>query len=113
MKNQVKSIEDDMWLELFKTTLTYTMDADKHYLEMLRVQIEYLQEMVKLKYHDEPWKILKTAHKKWEEEVDELEMQLCHAYENIGQEFFEQQEFYHKLKGDGKKEKKATKKAQD
>ena len=114
MKEKVKSVQDDMLLELFKTTLTYTMDADKHYLEMLRVQIEYLQEMIKLKYHDEPWKILKYAHKKWEDEIDELEMDLCHAYENLGKEFFEQQEFYEKLKGSNKKAKKeAIKKAQD
>lgn len=113
MKSAVKKCEDDMWFELFKTTLHLQLEADQQYIEHMRLYIDFLTQMVKNKQHDEPLPFFKKRHKLWEDEVEELEMRLCDAYEKIGKEFMEQQEFYHKLRGSDKEEKKSKKKNQD
>ena len=106
MAKTVKSVEDDMWLELFKTNLEMEVKTHETIVEHLRLQIEFLKEMIKNKEYDEPWVIFKKKHKQWEEEVDELEKKLCDAYAEIGKEFSEQTDFYRKLKGTDKKSKK-------
>lgn len=95
----VKDFEEDMLLEIFKSTLDYTMKSDREYLDYLRTKIEFLEARLKAKEYDEPWKLLKKKHKAWEEDVDAKFKDLCDAYENFGKEFYDQINFYNKLKG--------------
>ena len=113
MKKIVKQVEDDMWLELFKTNLHLQLEADQKYLEHMRLYLDCLNEMIKNKEHDEPLSIFKKKHQKWEEELDELQMKLCDGYAKLGHEFSEQQEFYRRLRGLDNKEKKGKKKTQE
>lgn len=109
MKSAVKQCEDEMWFELFKTTLHLQLEADQQYLDHMRLYLDFLNEMIKNKEHDEPLSIFKKRHKIWEDELDELQMKLCDGYAKLGHEFTEQQEFYYKLRGLDKKDKKAKK----
>ncbi len=95
-KKQLTS--DEALVELFKASLDYSIASDKIYVDFLKQQIDFKQKLIEFKANEEPLKIFKKAHKKWEDEIDALEKELCDAYEKLGKEFFEQQEFYHKLK---------------
>ena len=89
---------DEAFVECFKASLDYCIESDRIYTEFLNNQIKFHEKLVKMKAQEEPMKIFKKAHKKWENELDELEKQLCDSYEKLGKEFSDQQEFYHKLK---------------
>ena len=91
---------EEVIAKLFETTLDYSIASDKLYVDFLNTQIEFKQKLLEFKANEEPLKIFKKAHKKWEQEIDMLEKEVCDAYEKLGKEFFEQQEFYHKLKSD-------------
>ncbi len=95
-KKQLTS--DEALVKLFKASLDYSIASDKIYVDFLQHQIDYKKKLIEFKANEEPLKLFKKAHKKWEVELDELEKDLCDAYEKLGKEFSEQQEFYHKLK---------------
>lgn len=93
-----KLTTDEALYKVFEASLEYSVATDKLHTDFLKKQIEFHEQLVKFKAEEEPLKIFKKAHKKWEQELDELERQLCDSYEKLGKEFTEQQEFYRKLK---------------
>lgn len=99
MTKQSKKISSDEALaQCFEAMLDFSVKSDKLVLESLENRAKFLREMLDLKLESEPLKIFKSSHKEWEREVNDLETQLFHAYEEIGKEVNEQAEFFEKLK---------------
>ena len=94
-----KLSSDEAIIEIFKASLDYINKTDELDLKFLNHKIEFLQQQIAFKENEEPMKIFKKAHKKWEEELDDLETQLMNAYKDYGDEVMFQHEFYQKLKG--------------
>ena len=98
MKKEKKLTSDEAVVELFKIGLDYDKKSYdllmKHYDE----RVKFLTKMIHFKENEEPLKYNKKAHKKWEEELEDLNNQLFETYKSIEEEFQYQQDFYKKLK---------------
>ena len=89
---------DEALSSVFKSVLDCTVTSDKLYVEHLNNQIGLYEHLLNSKKSEEPLSFFKKAHAKWEAEIKELEDKLFNAYEKLGSEITEQQEFYYKLR---------------
>lgn len=97
--SEKKLSSDEAVVELFKASLDYINKTDKLDLKIIQHKIEFLQQQIAFKENEEPMKIFKKAHKKWETELESLESELMDAYESWNDEVNFQHDFYQKLKG--------------
>jgi len=91
---------DEALVELFKSSLDYSIKADKLDVEFVMNQISFREELVKQKLEEEPLGFFKKAHKKWKEELNELEGQLMDSYKKLENLIEEQHEFYKNLRSE-------------
>lgn len=92
------STEEQALVNIFKVSLDYINKSDKLYLEHLSVREKNIKGMLNLKYEEEPPKFFKKTHKKWEDEIEDLENQLYDVYKKFEETIQEQHDFYEKLK---------------
>lgn len=93
-----KLTSDEALVEVFKASLDYIKKTDELDLKLLNHKIEFIQQQIAFKADEEPLKIFKKAHKKWEDELEALELDLMNAYKALGDEVDFQHQFYQKLK---------------
>ena len=72
-RSSKKLSSDEAFVEIFKASLDYINKTDELDLKILNHKIEFLQQQIAFKEDEEPMKIFKKAHKKWEEELDDLD----------------------------------------
>lgn len=92
------STEEQALAKIFKTSLDYINKSDKLYFKQLSIKENFIKKMLDLKYEEEPPKFLKKAHKKWEDEIDDLNNQLYDIYKKVEETVQEQHDFYEKFK---------------
>lgn len=97
-KKEKKLSTDEALAEVFKVSLDYIDKTDKLYMEFLDKKSKFIMDRIALKHEEEPLKLFKKAHKKWELELDELENELGDVYLEMGKEFEARVDFYEKLK---------------
>ena len=97
-KNKKELSTEDALVETFKIMLDYSIAEDKLYMEHLNTRTKFLNHQIQFLRDSEPLKLFKSSHKKWNDELEELENQLMETYEKIGEEITEQHNFYEKLK---------------
>ena len=91
---------NDALFELFKSSLEFNVKSDKLDIEAIQHEISYHEQLVKWKLEEEPISFFKKAHKKWKEELDELETQLLDSYKKLERTIEEQHNFYNKLRSE-------------
>lgn len=92
------SPQDQALVKAFELGLKSIEESDRLYMESLNIQEKTIREILYSKYDEEPLKLFKKAHKKWEEEIVDLENQLHNIYIKVEELMKENQEFYKKLK---------------
>ncbi len=92
------SEKDQALVKAFELGLKNVEESDKLYMKSLELQEKRIRDMLYSKYEDEPLKLFKKSHKKWEDEIADLEKQLHDVYLKVEDFFKEQQDFYKKLK---------------
>lgn len=99
MKKEKKELTaDEALVKAFEVSLNYMEESDKLYMKSLNIRANFISDQIKSKYADEPPKLFKKAHKKWEEELEKLEDQLMDIYKKAGEELEFKMDFYEKLK---------------
>jgi len=89
-----KTNSNDASVELFKASLDYIKKTDELDLELLNHKIEFIQQKIAFKTNEEPIKFFKKAHKKWEDELEALELDLMNAYKVLADEVDFQHQLY-------------------
>lgn len=67
-------------------------------MQILSNKVDMLNNLLKIEYDNEPFKLFKNQHKKWENKIQEIDTELMNTYKAIEEEMDFQQEFYEKLK---------------
>ena len=98
VKLEELSEKDQALVKAFELGLKSVEESDKLYMKSLELQEKRIKDMLYSKYEDEPLKLFKKSHKKWEDEIADLEKQLHEVYLKVEDFFKEQQDFYKKLK---------------
>lgn len=107
-KKEKELSSDEALIEVFKASLNYFDKTDKLNIEFLNKRIEFIQSRIAFKEEEEPMKLFKKAHKKWEDELEELETELAEAYKTLNDEIVFQYDFYKKMKGNKKEPSKVS-----
>lgn len=97
------SKEGQVLVKSFELGLKNKELADKMYLEALHKKEELIRMELCFKYDEEPLKIFKKRHKKWQDEIDALDSQLMDIYKKGEELFLENHEFYKELSSHKKK----------
>lgn len=92
------SEKDQALVKAFELGLKSIEESDKLYMKSLEFQEKRIKDMLYSKYEQEPLKLFKKSHKKWEEEIEALENELHGVYLKFEELFKENQDFYKKLK---------------
>ncbi len=98
-KKDKKLSAEEALVEVFKVSLDYIDKSDKLHMQFLDTRAKFLTQQIAYKEDEEPMKFFKKAHKKWEDELEKLEIELANVYKEMNDEFNYTQEFYKKLKG--------------
>lgn len=99
MKKEKKELtSDNALVKAFEVSLNYMEESDKLYMKSLSIRADLLSKQIKSKYADEPPKLFKKMHKKWQDELDKLEDELMVIYKKVGEEIKYKMDFYEKLK---------------
>ena len=92
------SEKDQALVKAFEIGLEAYDREDKLYMEHLGLQEKRIKTMLGWKYDEEPLKLFKKAHKKWEDEIESLENELYGVYKKMGEAFEERQAFFEQLR---------------
>lgn len=92
------SEKDQALVKAFELGLKGIEESDRLYLKSLDMQEKRIKMELYSKYDNEPLKLFKKKHKKWEDEIEDLESQLQSIYKKAEDLFVENQEFYKKLR---------------
>ena len=92
------SPKDQALVKAFELGLKSIEESDRLYMKSLDMQEKRIRNMLYSKYDQEPLKLFKKSHKKWEDEINNLENQLHEVYLKVEELMKENQEFYKKLK---------------
>lgn len=92
-----KMTKDEAIAKLFEVSLDYFKQSDELYEKHLDLKEKRIKSTIDFKLSQEPLKIFKKAHKKWEEELAELNQELNDFYVQVYEFYKEQYEFYKKL----------------
>ena len=92
------SEKDQALVKAFELGLKVIEESDRLYLKSLDMQDKRIKMELYSKYDNEPLKLFKKKHKKWEDEIEDLESQLQSIYKKAEDLFVENQEFYKKLR---------------
>ena len=90
--------EDQALVKAFEIGLEAYDREDKLYMKHLGLQEERIKTMLGWKYDEEPLKLFKKAHKKWEDEVEKLENELYDVYKKMEEAFEDRQAFFEQLR---------------
>ncbi len=93
-----KMTKDEAIAQLFKSSINFFEKSDELYVEHLKIKEQRIKNNIAFKREQEPLKIFKNAHKKWEIEMEEAEKELFDFYEQVANFKLEQLEFYESLK---------------
>jgi len=89
--------KEDAFVELFKSSLDYISKTNDLDIKIIENDIKILQQEIEFKKMEEPLKLFKNAHKKWEEELETLHLELSNTYKKLNEEVRYQIEFNRKL----------------
>ena len=96
MNNKNKS--DEAFVNAFRIALDSIEYADNLYLKHLDLQAKCLQDRIELHENNEPLKLFKKSHKKWEDDLNELTTQLHDVYKKVENVIDDKIELYENLK---------------
>ena len=81
--------DTDITLKLIELQMKQIEQADSIYMKSLQLKEQRLRSMLAFKLEEEPLRIFKKKHKKWEDEVSAIEEEISEHYQKIT-EFMEE-----------------------
>lgn len=105
MASKKKTLTDsEVFEKTFNIAVNSIQASDELYMKTLELRIKSIQDRIELQEDTEPLKLFKKAHKKWADELADLEKELRSLYEKYENEIDYQANFYESLAGSsGKK----------
>lgn len=89
MKKNKSTNEHDLSEKLLDLMLLHSVDESNSYLKFIDAKTKFLISQLDSEYENEPMKLFKKTHKKWEEKIEELNSELSECYKKMEQEFQE------------------------
>ena len=88
MDSNIKSMtKDEAIAELFKTQFNYCYKSTNNFIEFYENKKKRLIHQIENHTEVEPCKIFKKAHKKWQDELDELNKDLEDTFDILMEEY--------------------------
>lgn len=81
-----KKEDKELFDKVIDVCLLYSAKESEFFMNMINTKIKFLKKQLEWKYDMEPLRIFKKKHKRWEDEIDDLENQLSRAYIDLGEE---------------------------
>lgn len=98
MANKKKTLTDsEVFEKTFNIAVNSIQASDELYMKTLELRIKSIQDRIELQEDTEPLKLFKKAHKKWSDELADLEKELRSLYEKYENEIDYQANFYESL----------------